>query len=138
MHEQNANQRSLYKRNRGGHRARFARSCRPRKLSLQVPHDGMQVSRQTSMRGDRFRQCPLPPSPLPPPPRRWDLCPIPKISDIFQRTFVGLFYGDRLHEDESEFPSPLHRGMTNSFGQWPVSRPARHVGPPRTTPSMGS
>lgn len=49
-----------------------------RKAPLQSPHDGMQVSRQTSMRGDRFRQCP-------PPPRRWDLCPIPKISDIFQR-----------------------------------------------------
>ncbi|KAL0112697.1 hypothetical protein PUN28_012157 [Cardiocondyla obscurior] len=76
---------------------------------LQVPH---KEPEDTSMRGDRFRQCPPPP----PPPHRWDLCPILKISDIFQRT-------------SRAFPaSPLpRRGMTNLYGQWPAPGPARHV-----------
>lgn len=53
---------------------RRVRSWESWEVPPRAPVDGMQVSRQTSMRGDRYRQCP---------PRGWDLCPIPKISDIF-------------------------------------------------------
>lgn len=82
------------------------------------------------MRGDRFRQCP-------PPPRRWDLCPIPKISDIFQRgptrRPAPATTSPRLSPSRfSLLLSVSYRlipGMTNSFGHWPrnTSGPARHV-----------
>lgn len=50
------------------------------------------------MRGDRFRQCP---------PRRWDLCPIPKISDIFHGVERSVRYGDDWLRDGDEFESPF-------------------------------
>lgn len=63
------------------------------------------------MRGDRFRQCP--------PPRRWDLCPIPKISDIFQRA-SGTTGSATTSDDSPRLPSRssllvrLTPGMRNS------------------------
>lgn len=50
------------------------------------------------------------------------LGPMPHSKDIgyIPADIVGLSCGDRPHEDGS--PSPLRRGMTNSFGQWPNGR----------------
>lgn len=79
--------------------------------------NGMQVSRQTSMRGDRYSQCP---------PRCSDLCPIPKISDIFSRSSDVRFTAriDRLfekHKGRARVPFRVEGSlwMTNSFNHWP-------------------
>lgn len=56
------------------------------------------------------------------------LGPMPHSKDIgyIPADIVGLFCGDRPHEDESESllrPHSSHHGMTNSFGQCPCRGP---------------